>query len=177
MLYSQLGITTAILDGTADEKTMLSYENRTLEAILFAITSEIERKFLTKTARTQKHAIRFFNEPFRLVPLANMAEIADKFTRNEILTSNEIRQMVGFMPLKEEKAEKLNNPNMPDKDQSGGVNTNADGQTQKLKFRVKFTPETKEKDAEFDANSEEEVWEMLREIGFNDDEVMSVTQV
>ena len=174
MVYAQLGITTAVLDGSADEKTMLNYHNRTVEPILSAITSEFRRKFITKTARTQGKTVKFFNEPFRLVPLANLAEIADKFTRNEILTSNEIRQMIGFQPLEELKAERLNNPNMPNK---GGENNSNNGQASKLKFRVEFTPETEEKPAEFDADSEDEVWGMLSEIGFSEEEIQSVTQV
>ena len=94
MLYSQLGITQAILDGSADDKTMLNYYNRTIEPIVSAIVDEIQRKFLTKTAITQKQAIAYFRDPFRLVPVNEIAEIADKFTRNEIMTSNEIRQIV-----------------------------------------------------------------------------------
>ena len=100
MLYSQLGITQAILDGSADDKTMLNYYNRTIEPIVSAIVDEIQRKFLTKTAITQKQAILYFRDPFRLVPVNEIAEIADKFTRNEIMTSNEIRQIVGMKPSK-----------------------------------------------------------------------------
>lgn len=112
MLYSQLGITQAVMDGTADEKTMLNYNNRTIEPILSAITDEMKRKFLTKTARTQMQSIEFFRDPFRLVPVDNIAEIADKFTRNEIMTSNEIRQIVGMKPSSDPKADELRNKNL-----------------------------------------------------------------
>ena len=112
MLYSQLGITQAILDGSADDKTMLNYYNRTIEPIVSAIVDEIQRKFLTKTAITQKQAIPYFRDPFRLVPVNEIAEIADKFTRNEIMTSNEIRQIVGMKPSKDPNADELRNKNL-----------------------------------------------------------------
>lgn len=112
MLYSQLGITQSILDGTADEKTMLNYYTRTIEPIISAITNEIERKFLTKTARTQKQTVMFFRDPFKLVPVNQLAEIADKFTRNEILSSNEFRQIVGRKPSSDPKADQLINSNI-----------------------------------------------------------------
>lgn len=112
MLYSQLGITQSVLDGTADEKTMLNYNNRTIEPIMSAIVDEMKRKFLTKTARTQKQSIAFFRDPFRLVPVNDLAEIADKFTRNEIMTSNEIRQIVGMKPSDDPKADELRNSNI-----------------------------------------------------------------
>ena len=112
MLYSQLGITQSILDGTADEKTMLNYNNRTIEPIVSAIVDEMKRKFLTKTARSQRQSIAFFRDPFRLVPVNDLAEIADKFTRNEILTSNEIRQIIGMKPSKDPKADQLVNSNI-----------------------------------------------------------------
>ena len=112
MLYSQLGITQSILDGTADEKTMLNYYTRTIEPIISAITDEMTRKFLTKTARSQKQAIMSFRDPFKLVPLNNLADIADKFTRNEILSSNEIRQIVGMKPSDDPKADQLINSNI-----------------------------------------------------------------
>ena len=112
MLYSQLGITTTILDGTADEQTMLNYNNRTIEPILSAIVDEMKRKFLTKTARSQRQSIAFFRDPFRLVPVNNLAEIADKFTRNEIMTSNEFRQIVGMKPSKDPRADELRNKNL-----------------------------------------------------------------
>ena len=112
MLYSQLGITQAILDGTADEKTMLNYYNRTIEPILSAIVDEIKRKFLTKTARSQRQTIMFFRDPFKLVPVNDLAEIADKFTRNEIMSKNEIRQIVGMKPSDDPKADQLINSNI-----------------------------------------------------------------
>ncbi len=112
MLYSQLGITQAILDGSADEQTMLNYNNRLLEAILSAITDEMRRKFLTKTARTQHQTITFFRDPFKLVPAKDMAEIGDTFTRNAILTSNEIRQILGMKPSDDPDADVLRNKNL-----------------------------------------------------------------
>lgn len=112
MLYSQLGITQSILDGTADEKTMLNYNNRTIEPIISAIVDEMKRKFLTKTARTQLQSISFFVDPFKLVPVSEIAEIADKFTRNEIMTSNEIRQEIGMKPSNDPKADELRNKNL-----------------------------------------------------------------
>lgn len=112
MLYSQLGITQSILDGTADEKTMLNYNNRTIEPIISAIVDEMKRKFLTKTARSQRQSISFFRDPFKLVPVNEIAEIADKFTRNEIMTSNEIRQVVGMKPSDDSRADELRNKNL-----------------------------------------------------------------
>ena len=112
LLFSQLGITQSILDGTADEKTMLNYYNRTIEPILSAIVDEMKRKFLTKTARSQKQSIVFFRDPFRLVPVSDLAEIADKMTRNEIMSSNEIRQIVGMKPSDDPKADELRNKNL-----------------------------------------------------------------
>lgn len=112
MLYSQLGITQEIMDGSADEKVMLNYYDRTVEPVISAITKEIERKFLTKTARSQKQAIRFFRDPFKLVPVAELAELADKLTRNEIATSNEIRQIIGMKPSDDPKADELRNKNL-----------------------------------------------------------------
>lgn len=112
MLYSQLGMTPSVLDGTADEKTMLNYNNRTIEPIVSAITDAMKRVFLSKTARTQGQTIMAFRDPFKLVPVNNIAEIADKFTRNEILTSNEIRQIIGFKPSKDPKADQLVNSNI-----------------------------------------------------------------
>lgn len=111
-LYSQLGITQTILDGTADEKTMLNYYSRTIEPIISAIVDEMKRKFLTKTARSQRQSIQFFRDPFKLVPVNDMAEIADKFTRNEIMTSNEIRQVIGMKPSDDPKADQLVNSNI-----------------------------------------------------------------
>ena len=112
MVYSQLGITQSVLDGTADEKTMLNYTNRTVEPIISAIVDELKRKFLTKTARSQLQSIVYFRDPFRLVPVNDIAEIADKFTRNEIMTSNEIRQIGGMQPSKDPKADELVNSNI-----------------------------------------------------------------
>lgn len=112
LLFSQLGMTQSILDGTADEQTMLNYYNRSIEPIVSAIVDEMKRKFLTKTARSQKKSIVAFRDPFKLVPVNNIAEIADKFTRNEILTSNEIRQIIGMKPSKDPKADKLVNSNI-----------------------------------------------------------------
>lgn len=121
MLYSQLGITASVLDGTADEKTMLNYYNRTVEPIANAIVDEFKRKFLTKTARTQKQTIMYFRDPFRLVPINDIAEIADKFTRNKILTANEIRQIIGRKPSDDPMADKLVNANMPLENQGLGA--------------------------------------------------------
>ena len=112
MLYSQLGISQAVLDGTADEKTMLNYLNRSIEPIVSAIVDEMKRKFLTKTARSQNQTIAFFRDPFKLVPVNDIAEIADKFTRNEIMTSNEIRQVIGMKPSDDPKADQLVNSNI-----------------------------------------------------------------
>lgn len=118
MMYSQLGITQEILNGTADEKTMLNYNNRTVEPIVSAIVDEMKRKFLTKTARSQRQTITFFRDPFRLVPVNDIAEIADKFTRNEIMTSNEIRQIVGMKPSDDPKADELINSNISKPDET-----------------------------------------------------------
>jgi Phage portal protein len=116
MLYSQLGLTKEVMNGTADEKAMLNYWNRTVEPILAAIVEAMRRSFLTKTARTQKQTVQFFKDPFRLVPIENIAEIADKFTRNEIMTANEMRQVVGLKPHSDPKADQLVNSNMPQPD-------------------------------------------------------------
>ena len=112
MLYSQLGITQSVLDGTADEKTMLNYYNRSIAPFVDAIVDELKRKFLSKTARTRKQSIQAFRDPFKLVPVNELAEIADKFTRNEILSSNEIRQIIGRKPSKDPKADQLVNSNI-----------------------------------------------------------------
>ena len=112
MLYSQLGVNQSVLDGTADEKTMLNYYNRTIEPIASSITDEMKRKFLTKTARSQMQSILFFRDPFKLVPIADLAELADKFTRNEILTSNEMRQIMGMKPSDDPNADELRNKNL-----------------------------------------------------------------
>ena len=112
MLYSQLGITQAIMDGTADEKTMLNYYNRTIEPFLSAIVDGMKRTFLTKTARSQRQSVKFFRDPFKLVPVSQISEIADKFTRNEIMSSNEIRQIIGMKPSSDPKADELRNKNL-----------------------------------------------------------------
>lgn len=112
MLYSQLGMTNGVMDGTADEQEMLNYNNRTIEPIVSAIVDAMDRTFLTKTARKQKQAIVFFQDPFRLVPVNNIAEIADKFTRNEIMSSNEFRQIIGMKPSDDPKADELRNKNL-----------------------------------------------------------------
>ena len=111
-LFSQLGMTQSILDGTADEQTMLNYYSRTIEPIANAIVEEMTRKFLTRTARTQHRSIRYFRDPFKLIPVGQIAEIADKFTRNEVLTSNEIRQKIGIKPSNDPKANQLINSNI-----------------------------------------------------------------
>lgn len=130
MLYSQLGLTENIFNGTADEQTLLNYYNSTVEPIMSAIADEFKRKFLTKTARTQHQSIMFFRDPFKLVPINNIAEIADKFTRNEILTSNEIRGIIGFKPSNDPKADQLINSNLNQSneeinDQHGGMEKEA----------------------------------------------------
>ena len=112
MLYSQLGITKEVMDGSADDKVMLNYYNRTTEPILSALVDEMKRKFLTKTARSQKQSIMFFRDHFRLVPVSDLSEIADKFTRNEIMTSNEIRQVIGMKPSSDPNADELRNKNL-----------------------------------------------------------------
>ena len=121
-LYSQIGMTPSVLDGTADEKAMLNYNNRTIEPIVSAIVDAMKRSFLSKTARTQGQTIMFFKDPFKLVPVANIADIADKFTRNEIMTSNEIRQIIGMKPSDDPKADELRNSNLnhPDEEQPAG---------------------------------------------------------
>lgn len=122
MLYSQLGITKEILDGTADDKAMLNYNNRTVEPIIAAITDEMKRKFLTKTARSQKQSIMYFRDPFRLIPVDQIAEMADKLTRNEIMTSNEFRQVIGMKPSDDPDADKLRNKNLNQSNQSNQSN-------------------------------------------------------
>ena len=111
-LYSQLGITPATFDGTASEEENLNYNNRTIEPIVAAIADEMKRKFLTKTARSQGQSIMYFRDPFKLAPVSQIAEIADKFTRNEILSSNEVRAILGFKPSKDPKADELRNANI-----------------------------------------------------------------
>jgi hypothetical protein len=125
MLYSQLGITQSVLDGTADEKTMLNYYNRTIEPIISAIVDEMKRKFLTKTARSQNQSIKFFRDPFKLVPVTELAEITDKMTRNEVMTSNEIRQVIGMKPSEDPKADELRNKNLSQSNAEIESNTDA----------------------------------------------------
>ena len=117
-LYSQLGLTEGVMNGTADEKAMLNYNNRTIEPVLDAIVEAMKRTFLTKTARSQNQSVQYFRDPFKLVPIVDIAEIADKFTRNEIITSNEMRQFIGMKPSKDPKADELRNSNMPQMDES-----------------------------------------------------------
>lgn len=135
MLYGQLGLTQSIMDGSADDKTMLNYNNRSVEPIVSAIVDAMKRTFLTKTARSQKQSIMFFRDPFKLVPVADLAEIADKFTRNEIMTSNEIRQIVGMKPSNDPRADELRNKNLsePSGNNAEQPNTNAE------EFIEKFT--------------------------------------
>lgn len=126
MLYSQLGLTEEIMNGTADEKALNNYYNRTIEPIMSAIVGELKRKFLTKTARTQKQSIMYFRDPFKLVPVTQLAELADKFTRNEIMSSNEFRQVVGMQPSQDPSADELRNKNLsPAK---GEEHVNLDGE-------------------------------------------------
>lgn len=112
MLYNQLGLTQSIFDGTADEATMLNYNNRTIEPILSALTDEMTRKFLTPTARTQGQAVRFFKDPLKLTPVSQIADIADKFTRNEIASPNEMRAAIGWTPSQDPAADELRNRNI-----------------------------------------------------------------
>lgn len=129
MLYSQLGITQSILDGTADEQTLLNYHTRTIEPIIAAIVDEMKRKFLSKTARSQKQTIMFFRDPFKLVPVNNIADIAYKFTTAEILTSNEIRQIIGMRPSKDPKADELRNGTLNHPDEKVDNNVTQETET------------------------------------------------
>lgn len=124
MLYSQLGLNQSILDNTADEQTQLSYSNKIVEPIASTITDEFKRKFLTKTARSQGQSIMFFTEPFRMTPAAQMADLTDKLTRNEILTSNEVRQIIGMKPSTDPKADELRNSNLNHPDENGNTADN-----------------------------------------------------
>ena len=128
LLYTQLGLTPEVMDGTADEKAMINYNNRSIVPVLDAITEAMTRSFLTKTARSQNQRILYFRDPFKLVPVAEMAEIADKFTRNEIMSANEIRGSIGLRPSKDPKADELRNSNMPAP--SAPTNTNQEGDSQ-----------------------------------------------
>lgn len=127
MLYSQLGITTAVLDGTADEKAMLNYNNRIVRPIMSAIADEFIRKFVSETARSQGQSIQFFNEPFKLVPVSQLADIADKFTRNEIMSSNEMRQVIGLKPSSDPQADQLRNKNLNAGDDQTFANVSENG--------------------------------------------------
>lgn len=132
MLYSQLALTSSILDGSADDKTMLNYNNRTVEPIVAAICDEMKRKFLSNRARSRGQSIMYFQDPFRLVPVANIAEIADKFTRNEIMSSNEIRQVIGLKPVDDEKADELRNKNLSPGKEQDFATTNEDEQEENV---------------------------------------------
>lgn len=134
-VYSQLGLTQAIMEGTADDKTMLNYYDRTVEPLVAAVADAMKRVFLTKTARTQMQSITYFRNPFKLVPVNDLAEIADKFTRNEIMTSNEIRQIVGMKPSDDPKADELRNSNLNHPDEK-----------QQLTKSVAEVPEKEEED-------------------------------
>ena len=125
-LYSQIGMTPSVLDGTADEKAMLNYNNRTIEPIVSAIVDAMRRSFLSKTARTQGQTVTFFKDPFKLVPVSNIADIADKFTRNEIMTSNEIRQIIGMKPSDDPKADELRNSNLNHPDEEADPSQSVD---------------------------------------------------
>lgn len=133
MLYSQLGMSEKILNGTADEKEMLNFNNGTIEPVVAAIALEFNRKFLTKTARTQKQKIVYFNDPFKFVPVANLAEIADKLTRNAILSANEIRQVIGYKPVDDPKADELRNNNLNKGDNETFANTKESVDENKMK--------------------------------------------
>lgn len=130
MVYAQLGMTTGVLDGSANESTMTNYYTRTVEVIASVIVGEMIRTFLTKTARSQKQSIMFFRDPFRLIPMSEFAEIADKLTRNEIATSNEVRQEIGWKPSKDPAADELRNKNLNPADHSSGLSTEADTKVQ-----------------------------------------------
>jgi hypothetical protein len=133
MLYSQLGITQSILDGTADEKTMINYFNRSVEPFVAAIADEIKRKFLTKTARSQKQSILSTRDPFKLAPVSQLADIADKFTRNEELTSNELRSIIGYKPSTDPRADELRNKNLNPAKDSETPNTEQTISDEKMK--------------------------------------------
>lgn len=144
MLYSQLGMDETVFNGTADEKTMLNYHNKTIEPMLSAITGNMNRKFLTRTARTQGQAIMFFRDPFRLVPVEQIAEIADKFTRNEVLSPNEIRAIIGRKPVDDERADELRNRNLNQNENGAGAVTvdedvEDDGVNEDVDLSIKFT--------------------------------------
>lgn len=144
MLYSQLGLDETVFNGTADEKTMLNYHNRTIEPILSAIVQNMHRKFLTRTARSQGQAIMFFRDPFRLAPVEQMAEIADKFTRNEVLSPNEIRAIIGYKPVDDERADELRNRNLNQNENGQDAvsveeEVDDDGEEEDVDLSIKFT--------------------------------------
>lgn len=136
-LYNQLGLTEAIFDGTADEQAMLNYNNRTVEPILNALVEAMDRTFITKTARTQGQAIIYIRDPFKLVPVNNIADIADKFTRNEILSSNEVRSIIGFKPVDDPRADELRNKNLNASDDQLGPNPRKDDDGERRKNEAK----------------------------------------
>lgn len=142
LVFSQLGMTQTILDGTADDKTMLNYYTRIIEPILSCVVDEMKRKFLTKTARTQGQSIMFFRDPFKLVPVNDMADIADKFTRNEILSSNDVRQIVGFKPSSDPRADELKNKNISEPSQNSSQPTADPASTTINKEDMQNEPET-----------------------------------
>lgn len=189
MLFSQLSITERVLDGTADEKTMLNYMNRTVEPVVAAITLELKRKFLTTTARTQGHSIKYFNEPFRLVPVAQLADIADKFTRNEILTSNEVRQIIGMLPVNDPKADELRNKNLnpaegqefpSTEDDDSKNNSNENGTvTKNRKFEVlTINDEGKQEVLEIESDDESKVEDIIkRDYGLSKDKIKVIRAI
>lgn len=133
MFFNQLGLTQSVFDGTADEATMLNYYSRTIDPILCAITEEMQRKFLSKTARTQGQAIRYFRDPFRLVPAEKLADIADKLTRNEIASSNEMRAEIGWKPVDDPRADELRNKNLNQEKNPNAVDTNGNSTEEQSK--------------------------------------------
>ena len=141
MLYSQLGFTQSILDGTADEKTMLNYYNRTVEPIISAIVDEKKRKFLTKTARSQLQSISFFRDPFKLIPVSEISEIADKFTRNEIMSSNEFRPIIGLKPSSDPRADELKNKNLSSPKEETSASSNGVTEKESKQTNIKSKEE------------------------------------
>lgn len=164
MLYGQLGITEEVMNGTADEKAMLNYNNKTIEPILSAITDEIKRKFLTKTARSQKQSIMFFREPFKLVPVDNLADIADKFTRNEILSSNEVRGLIGFKPSDEPNADELRNKNLNQSESGAPMDPTSEMPAEEDPNEARLTELENMSDEEIANLSDEERQQILDEL-------------
>lgn len=152
MLYSQLGVDESILKGTADEKTMLNYLNRSVMPVLDAITDEYKRKFLTKTARSQGQTIMYFNEPFKLVPISSIADIADKFTRNAIMSSNEMRQVIGLAPVNDPRADELSNKNLNQAEGQTFPTTNSENN---IKENTKVTDDVKKSEIVESTNNEQ----------------------